>query len=150
MFTREQSSRLRQEFWTAFGKYMGPVPSSEGLKTNWVNYHTGVRDVYFRMETNKTSATISISLEHTDLTDQQINFEKFEQFKTMLHKTLGERWKWKLHVHTDGRVISRIYKELPDASIFNQDQWPDLISFFKPRIIALDGFWENAKYSFQH
>ncbi len=28
------------------------------------------------------------------------------------------------------------------------EQWHDLIAFFKPRIIALDAFWTDAKYSF--
>lgn len=29
-------------------------------------------------------------------------------------------------------MISRIYTELRNVSVFNNDQWPDLISFFKP------------------
>jgi hypothetical protein len=45
--------------------------------------------------------------------------------------------------------VSRIYKEITGVSVFNKDHWPDLISFFKPRIIALDSFWENAKYGFE-
>ena len=70
--------------------------------------------------------------------------------KDMLHATLGEEWVWQLHVPVDdGKVISRIYKEITDVSVFSKDDWPDLISFFKPRIIALDGFWENAKYGFE-
>ncbi|MEJ0054957.1 MAG: hypothetical protein WDN75_04500 [Bacteroidota bacterium] len=46
MFTKEEVSRTKQEFWIAFGRYIGPVPSSEGVKVSWLNYHTGIRDVY--------------------------------------------------------------------------------------------------------
>lgn len=148
MFTREESSRIRQEFWTTFGKYMSPIPSSEGLKVNWLNYHTKVKDVYFRMDAVAKSARIYISMEHRDPDIQQLYFEQFLQFKNILHAELEEEWEWKLHENIDGKIISTISKELTGFSVFNKEHWPELISFFKPRIIALDGFWENAKYSF--
>jgi hypothetical protein len=70
--------------------------------------------------------------------------------KTLLHETLGEEWDWVLHTtDEEGRTISRIYKELAPTNVFNQDNWPELISFFKPRIIALDEFWNDAKYTFE-
>lgn len=150
MYTREEASNLRQEFWTAFGKYMSPVPSAEGLKINWINYHTRVRDIHFRMDAGPKSASIAITLEHHDLEIQELLFEQFLELKDLLHGTLEEEWDWQKHIALpDGRVISRIVKELPNVSIFNKDQWPELISFFKPRIIALDSFWENARYSFE-
>jgi hypothetical protein len=149
MFTREEASRIRHEFWTTFGKYMSPVLSAEGMKINWVNYHTRVKDVYFRMDAGQRSSSVSISLEHADLDIQELYFEQFLQFKNMLHSALGEEWEWQLRVAVDGKTISRIYKELPGVSVFNRDHWPDLISFFKPRIIALDSFWSDARYSFE-
>lgn len=150
MFTREEASLLRQEFWTAFGRYMSPVLSSEGTKVNWVNYHTRVKDVHFRMEAGKKSASIAISIEHRDLDIQQLYFEQFLEFKTLLHTTLEEEWEWQLHQRVDdGKVVSRIIKEMNGVSVFNKDQWPALISFFKPRMIALDSFWENARYTFE-
>ena len=150
MFKRDEASLLREEFWTAFGKYMSPVPSAEGLKINWINYRTTIKDVYFRMDANQKAATISITIEHKDAGIRELYFQQFEEFKTLLHTTLEEEWQWLLHAHiTEDKVISRIYKEITGVSVFNKDQWPELISFFKPRIIALDRFWENAKYSFE-
>lgn len=128
---------------------MRPILSAEGMKINWVNYHTRLKDVYFRMDTAKRSAMISISIEHADPGIQELYYEQFLEFKDLLHSALEEAWEWDLRVPVDGKIISRIYKELPGFSVFNKDHWPELISFFKPRIIALDGFWENAKYSFE-
>lgn len=127
---------------------MSPVLSAEGIKINWVNYHTTIKDLYFRMDAQK-SAVISISLEHNDADIRALYFEQFKEFKTILHATLEEEWHWQQNILLEGKVISRIYNELPGVSVFNKDHWPDLISFFKPRIIALDAFWENAKYTFQ-
>ena len=149
MFSREEASRIRHEFWTTFGRYMSPILSAEALKTNWVNYHTRLKDVYFRMDAGKKAAMISISLEHNDPELQQLYFEQFLEMKEMLHAALGEEWEWQLHAQVDGKIITRIFKILPEVSVFNKEDWPDLISFFKPRIIALDSFWENARWGFQ-
>lgn len=150
MFKRQEASHLREEFWTTFGQYMSPVPSAEGMRINWINYKTGLKHVYFRMDVNQNLATIAITLEHPEAGIRELYFQQFEELKTLLHESLGEPWQWQLQLHThDGKVIARIYKELPDVSIFNREQWPELISFFKPRIIALDQFWENARYSFE-
>ncbi|TXK48062.1 DUF4268 domain-containing protein [Pontibacter qinzhouensis] len=149
MYTREQASQLRQAFWTAFGQYIAPHPSAEGLRTNWANYKTGLKHVYFKMEADKKSASIAIELHHPDPEIQKLFYEQFEELRPFLHETLGEEWEWVLHTTNEShRLISRIYKELPAVNVFNKDDWPALISFFKPRIIALDEFWNTAQYSF--
>jgi hypothetical protein len=150
MLNRTDSSRLREEFWTTFGKYMNPVPSVEGAKINWVNYRTGFKDVRFRMDADNRSAIIAISLEHTDEGVRELYFQQFKELKTMLLTTLQEEWQWQPTLFvSEQKVYSRIYKELAGFSVFKKEHWPELISFFKPRIILLDQFWENAKYSFE-
>ena len=37
MFSKQEYSQLKKEFWTAFGLYMKPVPFAEGEKNNWIN-----------------------------------------------------------------------------------------------------------------
>jgi hypothetical protein len=150
MFSRVEASRIKAEFWTAFGKYMTPVPSAEGMKINWINYHTGLKDVYFRMDAGQKSAAISISIEHRDPGIQELYFEQFLELRGLLHEALQEEWQWRLHVQDTDKVISKIFKEISDVSIFDRDHWPALISFFKPRIIAMDSFWCDAKYSFDN
>jgi hypothetical protein len=149
MYTREQASQLKQAFWTAFGQYMAPVPSAEGIKVNWSNYKTGLKNVYFRMEADNKKATIAIELTHADMDIQEIFYEQFDELKNILHSYLNEEWEWALHTRDENeRTVSKIYREISPVSIYNQDHWPALISFFKPRIMALDEFWSNAKYAF--
>lgn len=129
---------------------MNPVPSSEGLQINWINYHTRVKDVYFRMEAGPKAASIAITLEHHDPEIRELYFEQLLELKEFLHSTLEEEWSWLPNAEQpDGRIISQIIQILPNVSVFNQNQWGDIISFFKPRIIALDSFWENARYTFE-
>jgi hypothetical protein len=149
MFKRQEASLLKEEFWTTFGRYMSPVPSAEGIKINWINYRTSIKDVYFRMDVNQKSAMISIAMEQNEQGIRELYFQQFQELKTLMHENLEEEWEWQEQARVaEDKVISRIYKALPDVSVFNKEQWPELISFFKPRIIALDRFWEDAKYSF--
>ncbi|MFD1256716.1 DUF4268 domain-containing protein [Mucilaginibacter terrae] len=149
MYSKEQASQLRQQFWITFGQYVSPHPSAEGLKINWVNYKTGIKHLYFKMQAENRSASIAIEIAHPDAGVQELYFEQFKELKIILAGALQEDWEWDLHTTDEyGKTMSRIYKQLDDASIFNRNDWPALISFFKPRIIALDEFWSDAKYSF--
>lgn len=149
MYTREQASQLRQAFWTTFGQYIAPHPSAEGTKINWLNYKTGFKSLYFRMQADAKTASIAIEITHPDTEIQEMFFEQFIALKSILHEYTGEEWTWELHTPDENsNIISRIYKEIASVNIFNRDSWPELISFFKPRIIALDQFWSDAQYSF--
>jgi hypothetical protein len=149
MYSKDEASNIRQSFWTAFGQYIAPQLSADGLKINWVNYKTGIKHLYFKMEAGNRSASIGIVITHADAGIQELFYEQFLQLKTLLKNTLDEEWIWVLHdTDENGKTISRVYKQLNSVSIYNRNDWPQLISFFKPRIIALDEFWSTAQYSF--
>jgi hypothetical protein len=150
MYSKQEASQLRQEFWTTFGQYMNPIVSAEGEKINWINYKTGEKNISFRMYADNKKAIIAIELNHKDKDIQQIYFEQFLQFKKLFDDVVQENWEWQLHTHDEhGKLISRIFIEKAGISIFQKQDWPDLISFFKPRIIALDEFWSQVKYAFE-
>lgn len=149
MYTKEEASRIKQEFWTVFGQYLSPYKSIDEEKVNWANYKTGIKHIYFRMNADKKEASISIDITHPDEGIQEFFYEQFLELKYVLSDILGENWIWELHQVDDyGKTMSRIYKELKPVNIFNKSDWPALISFFKPRILALDSFWSDAKYVF--
>ena len=150
MYSKQEAAKLRQEFWTVFGQYMSPVLSAEGVKVSWINYKTGIKDLYFKMDADGEQASIRIVMQHPDGLTQQQYFDQFTALKRLLHEHVGEAWDWKLHTTNEfGKTVSSISKTLAPASIFNREDWPKLISFFKPRMIALDEFWSSAQYSFQ-
>ncbi len=150
MYKRAEISQVRQAFWTTFGQYMAPLQSAEGERINWVNYKTGKKGVFFKMEAGIHSAYIGIELHHTDTGMQQLYFEQFEQLMPLLYQHLNEGWNWQQQAQTEtGQTISRIFTEQPGVNIMNRNNWPGLISFFKPRLMALDAFWSEVKYAFE-
>lgn len=150
MYSRAEASQLKQAFWTAFGRYMSYHANSEGEKINWVNYHTGYKDVYFRMDADQKKVSISIQFVQSDTLMRELYYEKLEELQTLFTEAMGEEWTWEKEIYNEqGKAISKIYTELYGVSIFKQDEWPRIISFLKPRIIALDTFWNEMKDLFE-
>ena len=150
MYTREEASQLRQAFWTTFGQYISPLHSAEGSKVNWLNYKTGLKHVYFKMDADNRHGYIAIEMHHPDLGIQELFFEQFRELKNMFESYLQEEWVWTLHDRDqNGRTVSRISKEISSVNVFNKNDWPTFITFFKPRIVALDDFWCVAKDAFE-
>jgi hypothetical protein len=150
MYTRAELSKIRTEFWIAFGQYMKPVPNSYGRRTNWPNYKTGVKDIYFRMRAEREFASIGIELGHADLEMQELLLDQFGQLKKILEECLKEEWTWRLHVENEmGQFTSKIECVLEGVNVLNTEDWPKIISFLKPRIIALDACWDQVKPGFE-
>ncbi|HEX8607924.1 MAG TPA: DUF4268 domain-containing protein, partial [Pedobacter sp.] len=130
-------------------QYMALETSSVGLRVNWVNYKTGIKHLYFKMEADGKKVRIGIEMSHPDLSIQGLLFEQFQEFKNILNGYLGEQWTWELHTTDDyGKVITRISTVDYGLSIFKKEDWPALISFLKPRLLALDKFWNDVQDSF--
>ena len=150
MYTKQEVSKQKQAFWTAFGQYMQPILSAEGVKANWINYKTGVSGIHFKMDVDNTRATIAIVFSHPDADTQAAHYDQLTQLKAMLQQALGEDWQWQPMITDEyGKTISRVCTTIQNANIYHNEDWPALISFFKPRIIALDAFWSNARYGFE-
>lgn len=149
MYNKQEASLLRKRFWTQFGQYMRPLPGADGEHVNWLNYKTEIKQLYFRMDADGTKATIAIELRQADPLQQQYYFEKFRELKNLFRQKIEENWQWELHrIDEDGKLISRISSELEGVSVFNTADWPAIISFLKPRMLALDNFWSLVKEGF--
>lgn len=149
MYSREEAKRIKESFWTSFGQYLSVIPGADGGKVTWVNYKTGIRFLFFRMDAGNKTAQIAIEIANPDAGIRALIFEQFLQYKTLLEEELGEEWVWDAEYDDEyGKPKARIFMEIPNVSVFRKEDWPALITFFKPRIMALDSFWSTAQYGF--
>jgi hypothetical protein len=150
MYSRAENSLIRKTFWTTFGQYMKPIPSAGEERVNWQNYKTYVKNIFFRMKAERGFASIGIEINHADPEMQELVYDQFLIFKKMLHETLGEEWTWTLHtVDEFGKIVSKIEKTIQNVDVMDKNDWHEIISFLKPRMIALDEFWVNIKPAFE-
>ncbi len=150
MYSRQEASRIRQEFWTRLGQYMRPVLSAEGETINWINYRTGEQNIHFRMEADNKGAWIGLVISHADAGLRELYWEQLHELKSLFEQAAGTNWDWiPAGRNPQGAELSLVQKTLNDVSIFREQDWPALISFFKEELIRLDRFWAEAKYAFE-
>lgn len=150
MYTKQEVQKLRQAFWTTFGQYMQPILSADGEKVNWVNYKTGIPGIAFKMDADNGSASIAIVLQAKDEITRNAHYDQLLQLRTALENTTGEAWLWQKDCTDEyGKHFCKVGITLDNINILRNEDWPQIISFFKPRIIALDAFWSMAKCGFE-
>ena len=150
MYTIKQVSKQRKKFWTIFGQYMKPVPGATGEAVNWLNYKTGVRNIFFRMDADSQNASVGIEIQHLMDTERLHYYNHFVALKKLLEQNTGNEWQWYAAViDENGQTISSIKQVLNNVSVLNEADWPAIIAFLKPRITALDAFWEKVKDGFE-
>jgi Domain of unknown function (DUF4268) len=132
MYSNEQISKLKTQFWTNFGQYMKPVPSASGLPVNWINYKTAIRNIHFKMDADNTKATIAIEISHPQEEERLDCYNQFVSLKKILTTTTSFNWQWNETLETDDKTISTISQQLDAVNVFNQTDWPDIISFLPP------------------
>lgn len=145
MYSRQEESFLRKQFWTSFGQYLAPVPSAAGDKINWINYKTGIGFLHFKMDAERDHAYVGIEISHADLSKREMYFK---HFKTLWNDSNTE-WIWEEQFIGNGKTISRIYQYLGNINVYRRSDWPQIISFLKAGIILLDEFWTGHKEIFE-
>lgn len=149
MYSKKQAGEVHNRFWEAFGKYMSPVPSASGGRISWTNYNTGLRALHFKMHVTGAEAYIGIEMDISELGGIHVEyFNRFHVLKDALEATIGEKWHWEQESRNmNGEAVGRIFMRMDNVNIYDERDWPRIISFLKPRIIALDRFWfENFEF----
>lgn len=149
MYSKDEVKLLKTQFWTAFGMVMKPHLSTEGLRINWVNYKTGVKDIVFKTDASKKEISISIQLHHDDVGIRELYWEQFLEFKSLFHSIVEEEWDWNDIAYNEYDEPYSSISISSKGNIFDKDQWQDMFAFLKARLLKLDEFWSDAQEIFK-
>jgi len=150
MYTKQHASQLRHQFWTRVGQYMAPVPSAEGKKINWINYKTDQKHIDIKLNADQHAAIIGLEISHPLAAEQQKMMQVLQMHRSKLPLVPGSRWEWRLpEKNTYNNKVPGIFASLLPINMFDEADWPTLISFFKTHLLALDVFWSNARYALE-
>jgi hypothetical protein len=145
MFPKEENKEKRTAFWTAYGMHMKRHSSFRGPKTGWLNYRTGMKDIYFRQDADAHGVRVAIDIQHADASLREVYYDQFWELETLLHTTSGAIWHWDRHcILPTGEEISRIHIEKKGLNIYHDSDWPAMFLFFEAHILSLDEIWANA------
>lgn len=137
MFSKEESRKLRQEFWTSFGK---------SFPRKWLLYDTKIKGVAFKFHFDTKFALIALDLE--DHLENRINcWEKLVALKSiLLNDYLQEAIYEEEYILENGKEISRIYLPLEQkVSIHNKNSWREVMEFFNTNMTFFEAFFEEYR-----
>lgn len=135
MFSKEESRKLRENFWISFGK---------SFPRKWLLYNTKIKGMSFKFYFDTNKAFVSLDLE--DDLENRINcWEKLEALKNILHNEYlpGAIYEEEFYLE-NGKEISRIYVPLEKkVSIHNKSTWQDVMEFFFEKMQLFEAFFEE-------
>ncbi|KAA5823621.1 DUF4268 domain-containing protein [Algibacter amylolyticus] len=137
MFSKEESRRLREEFWTSFGK---------SFPRKWVLYDTKLKGFSFKFHFDNRTALVALDLED-DLEHRIKYWEKLVALKSiLLDDYLPEAIYDEEYFLENKKEISRIYVPLEQkVSIHNKNSWQDVMVFFNTHMSLFEAFFEEYK-----
>lgn len=139
MYSKEESIRIKKEFWTQF---------AEAYPRKWLLYNTKIKDVSFKFYVDNKKAQVLLDIEPKDDEKRKIYFEKVESLRTiLLEEYLPEAIFERNHYLESGKIISRIWVETDGISINNKATWNTIFDFFNEHMDAFERFfYENEDY----
>ncbi len=137
MFSKEDSRKLREDFWISFGK---------SFPRKWILYDTKLKGFAFKFHFDTKSALVTLDLED-DLEHRILYWDKLQSLKTILtEEFLPEVIFEEEYFLENDKEISRIYVPLNQkVSIHNKNNWRDVMEFFNEKMDLFESFFEDYK-----
>lgn len=137
MYSREESKKIRQEFWTSFGK---------NYPRKWLLYNTKIKDFSLKFTFTRKIAEVSIDLDSPDEIMRQYYFEKLESLKSILKEEfLPDAEYTEAYELESGKFISRVYVTKENVNIHNRKDWPAVQEWLAAKMNALESFFQEYR-----
>lgn len=135
MYSKEETLRLKKEFWTEFA-------ASNPRK--WILYDTKIKDFTFKFFVDNKKAQVLLDIEPSNEELRKIYFEKIESLKTiLLDEYLPEAILERNFYLDSGKVISRVWIELLGVSLNNRKTWLIIFDFFSNQMEKFETFFNE-------
>jgi len=133
MYSREESQKIKREFWVAF---------AEKYPRKWVLYDTKIKDFSFKFFVDNKKAQVLIDIEPRSDEKRTAYFEKIEALKNILEEEfITDLVYEKNYTLESGKTISRIWVEKTGVGFSNRNNWDAIFDFFFEKMNALEMFY---------
>ncbi|MEG0850692.1 DUF4268 domain-containing protein [Flavobacterium plurextorum] len=133
MYSKEESQRIKREFWVAF---------AEKYPRKWVLYDTKIKDFSFKFYVDNKKAQVLIDIEQRSDEKRNAYFEKLEALKNILNEEFIKDLVFeKNYTLESGKTISRIWVEKTGVGFSNRNNWDAIFDFFNENMHALEMFY---------
>lgn len=131
--TQEQNKErhnIRFNFWTAYLKEINSVTTLyqnvSPSKDAWIGSGSGMSSVGFNSVATRSYVRIELYINSGDKDNNKMIFDALASKKAKIESEFGGSLTWE---RLDNNITARIKFELPNVSIFNEQDWPKMIAF---------------------
>lgn len=133
MYSKEETQRLKREFWIAF---------AERYPRKWLLYDTKIKDFSLKFHADNKKAMVLIEAEMRDDEKRYAYFEKLESLKALLQEDYGDDFIFERdHYLETGKAVSRVFITKEGVSMNRRDDWNAIFDFFSDKMTALEYFF---------
>ena len=132
MFSKEESAKMRQEFWTSFGK---------SFPRKWILYQTKIKGLSFKFNFDTKKAMVLMEIEG-NLEHRIKYFEKIQSLQDILERDYLPKVVYaESYELENGKEVSCIFVEKKEVSIHNRETWQEAMLFLNENMIKMEDFW---------
>lgn len=132
MFSREESAKMRQEFWTSFGK---------SFPRKWILYQTKIKGLSFKFNFDTKKAMVLMEIEGS-LEHRIKYFEKIQSLQDILERDFLSNVVYAESYELDnGKGVSCIFVEKKGVCIHNRETWREAMLFLNENMSKIEDFW---------
>lgn len=137
MFSREEAKRVREEFWTNFGKE---------YPRKWVLYDTKIKDIQLKFTFTNETAAVSLDITSPDEIIREYYFEKMQALQNILLTEFLPDAEYEANYELpEGKTISRVFTGIKRVNIYRKTDWPLVQEFLYDRMDLLERFFLEYK-----
>jgi hypothetical protein len=140
MYTEEEAKQLRLQFWEQFGKRCHMHPQLSQRRKNFLLHRTKISGVALRFEAGRNGARVILELGQRNEDIRLKAFEIIQNYKVVIEDGFSDGLNWEFyHQREDSeKEVCRIYTEMENADIHDQNEWPGIYNFFIENMLMLE------------
>lgn len=144
MLSKEERKAHNTEFWREIKRQFNRIPNAEGKFIQWLNYPTGVKDIFVRFKVDNKRSVISIDIQSKDEGIRDLIWEQFQELRKVFEGNVSLPPIWdKAATNDAGKSIYQIRWELENVSLYNPENEKEIMHFFKEVMVGFDSFYSE-------
>ena len=133
MYSREESKKIREEFWISFGKQ---------FPRKWLLYNTKMKDLSLKFHFDQKSAQVSLDIESSDEVRKAYYFEKLQSLQNILKEEYLKNAIFEEYCKLEnGKTISRVFVRKEGVNIHKKEDWTKVQAWLYEKMNALEHFF---------
>ena len=133
MFSKEEATLLRKEFWISFGK---------SFPRKWLLYNTEIKGFSFKFVADRKRAAVCLDIENPDELVNLLYYDQMLSLKVLLSSKIPAIIFNDAYELESGKTIHRIYVPFEGKfSIHNKNTWRDCFEFFMETMPKFEEFY---------